>query len=280
VARVQSRDRKGAVPLAHARGSEGRATRQQEPAAQLGRSRRDGTAGQARGGAASKQLLYIGAGVAGLGLLVYIVALALSDKSGTRDLKSEVDGKTETAKTAPETRTPKPDTPPAAAVQPQTTRQQPASVQKTETAAERPWKPIFDGKTLDCLIEKGAGAWRVENGAIVNVLGQDNAALTNMALGDAEVRIRFDGRGTGWAFFSGRGAQVSFGLTQLGAIAGKQQELIFVLRGESASCTVNRQARKPEGTPRKGGLQFNAQGGDLRVFSIEYRELAPPKKAP
>jgi len=94
---VPSRDREGAdVPLAHARGSEGRGTRQQQPVG-------------ARRGIEQPELvplepvpnkipLYVGAGVAGLGLLIFIAALVFGGKPDTgkpetRSSKSKGNGK-------------------------------------------------------------------------------------------------------------------------------------------------------------------------------------------
>ncbi|MGD0094844.1 MAG: serine/threonine-protein kinase, partial [Planctomycetota bacterium] len=74
---VRSRDRKGALALAHARGSESpRDTREQEPVERRRTDRRvadDVPLVEERSAASSRKPLFIGAGVAALGLLVLII---------------------------------------------------------------------------------------------------------------------------------------------------------------------------------------------------------------
>ncbi|MCY3017500.1 MAG: SUMF1/EgtB/PvdO family nonheme iron enzyme [Planctomycetota bacterium] len=64
--------------------------------------------------------------------------------------------------------------------------------------ADRPWKPIFDGKTLDCLNRQGEGGYRVENGALVSIAERHVAPNTMFVISDGEIRVRFDVNGGDW----------------------------------------------------------------------------------
>jgi formylglycine-generating enzyme required for sulfatase activity len=143
-------------------------------------------------------------------------------------------------------------------------------------AIERPWMPLFDGKTLDCLAKQGEGEWKVEDGALMNAARDSKPVMTALALDDAEIRIRFAATRGAYVSFKARwtsDGKYTVGLTQDAALADKPQELIFDCRGENVTAILNGTPAKLEvsGRPRKGFIQLYASGGTLRVFSIEYR---------
>jgi formylglycine-generating enzyme required for sulfatase activity len=156
-----------------------------------------------------------------------------------------------------------------------------AGAPKPELGADRPWKPIFDGKTVDFMKGRpGFGAWRVENGAVVKVPGTNLAAQTASEFDDGEIRVRFEFTGTGGFVFAVRqGPEGKVGLNlgsgQLPSALGKPHELVFSCRGDQVTATLDgKQVSLPVHGPRKGCLQFDHAGGSLRILSIEYRELA------
>ncbi|MGD0088457.1 MAG: SUMF1/EgtB/PvdO family nonheme iron enzyme [Planctomycetota bacterium] len=154
---------------------------------------------------------------------------------------------------------------------------------KAATGADRPWKPIFDGKTLDCLSDNRKGTWRVENGAIVNASG-NASCMTKTQFGDGEVRVRFEAADCTYmniiTFAGGAGIHLEGTLNKphLQALAGRQQELLVLRRGTDVSASVNGEALKFKvlGPPSsQASIQFYVADGTLRLQSIEYRELAP-----
>jgi len=151
---------------------------------------------------------------------------------------------------------------------------------------ERPWKPIFDGKTLECFGEMTKEAWRVENGAVTNVPGiKDIKLLTKADFGDGDVRIHFEVANCSymhWEIYAHPGAdsnrQVRLQKVDLTGMAGKPQEVIFSRQDTDISATLNGRpvALKVEGpATSKGGVALYMNDGTIRVLGIEYRELAP-----
>jgi hypothetical protein len=147
----------------------------------------------------------------------------------------------------------------------------------------RPWRAIADGRTLDCLTMGGQGAWRIENGAICNVPGQDSAAQSAGDFGDGEMRFRFESTTADFLNFcvrQGGAGQASVELSKNPGLAGKTHELVFRCRGTDISATLDAQSLRVSvsGRPVKGRFQFNIVGGRLQVLGIDFRELPADAK--
>ena len=150
-------------------------------------------------------------------------------------------------------------------------------------ASQEPWKPIFDGKSMDRFVREGPATWHVENGVLVHdtkVPGH-NAMQTKTSFRDADVRVRFDvvqDLDNIW-FAIRQGADGSYATgwwrEEVRALRGRPHELIFVCRGESVSATLDGQSVPVEarGRPREGPLQFDASAPGLRIYSIDYRDI-------
>ncbi|MCY3020379.1 MAG: SUMF1/EgtB/PvdO family nonheme iron enzyme, partial [Planctomycetota bacterium] len=155
-----------------------------------------------------------------------------------------------------------------------------AGTAKPDAGAERAWKPIFDGKTLECLDEGGKEAWRVENGVLTNTPGKASCG-TKAQFGDGDVRVCFEVIGNAWVemkmYRPGPPAESTY---MVAPVPKGARELIFSRRGNQVSASVDGQATevKTFGPPtNQGGLVFFVDKGALRVKSIEYRELAPER---
>lgn len=69
-------------------------------------------------------------------------------------------------------------------------------LERKETLPEpRPWKALFDGKTVDCLSLEGEGAWVVEGGALARNPDIQAAAQIQEEFEDGEFRVRFQQEG-------------------------------------------------------------------------------------
>jgi len=142
--------------------------------------------------------------------------------------------------------------------------------------AERPWRALFDGRTLGVLNPQSHGNWKVEGGAIVKS-GSD-AAQSAEEFGDGEIRIRFEGTGLDSCYFKVRqggegGVGVVFNTNSFLPLAGSPHDLVFTLSGERVAATLDGSpvAVVAEGKPLRGRLQFNATGSTLRVLKIDVR---------
>jgi hypothetical protein len=273
--------------MAPHRGGERRGARQHEPAG----TRPHGPVERREAPPDRKRNMHVAIGAAALGAVLLVVGLLVSGRTGrseARDRRPEGTSTDATQKTG--TARPvvpvKPEVkaqPAAAATKPEAKSQSEAQPGKLEAedrrpegGVERPWRAVFDGKTLECLVNKGNGAWRVENGALVNVPGKDDAALTSQEFGDGHVRIRFEVKGGDFAFFKVRESSITWTPTpRLASLAGKQHELVFQCVRNEVTASLDGQpvALVRAGGAPKGRLQFNLVGGTLRVLSIEYREL-------
>jgi hypothetical protein len=140
--------------------------------------------------------------------------------------------------------------------------------------AGKPWRPLFDGKSLSCL-KGGKESWKVEDGALVFIAGTDDAAQTREELTD-EVRIRFEFKDIQKIWFvyrqgGGTGYRVGFE-DNLKAMEGKVHELIILAKDEQVTATLD---GKPypitSGNSKSGCLQFNARGQTARILSIDVR---------
>jgi hypothetical protein len=143
-------------------------------------------------------------------------------------------------------------------------------------AAERPWRALFDGSTLEVLNAQSHPGWKVEGGAIVR--SGNDAAQSAQEFGDGEIRFRFEGTGLDSCFFKVRqggegGMTVSWNTNSFLPLAGKPHDLIFTLGVDRVSATLDGSPVEvvAEGKPRGGRFQFNAKGAQFRVLSIDLR---------
>ncbi len=143
-------------------------------------------------------------------------------------------------------------------------------------AAERPWRALFDGKTLGVLNVQSHGGWKVEGGAIVKS-GKD-AGQSAEEFGEGEIRFRFEAEGLDSGYFKVRqgaegGMSVVFNTSSFAPLAGKPHDLVFTCIGDRVTATLDGSPVSvvADGKPRSGRLQFNAQGTLLRLLSIDIR---------
>lgn len=153
-----------------------------------------------------------------------------------------------------------------------------AAAEAAASDAAEGWEKLFDGKTLDCLSSGSRSAWKVEDGAIVHIVGIDNAGQSARSFGDGEFRVRFEVKGAGYFRFSVRqGPQRSAGVVWEGggiqALEGKPHELIITCRGDTVEATLDGNAVQVTGntSARRGRIQFNARGGSVRITAMDYR---------
>jgi hypothetical protein len=144
--------------------------------------------------------------------------------------------------------------------------------------AERPWKPLFDGSTLESFSGGIETNWRVSGGALELLHEDGDSAQTRQQIADGELRIRFEVEGLASAYFSARqgaagGYRVDFNTTGLRALEGKPHELVFAMKGEAVTATLDGQPvpLSAKGKPTSGQLQFNGRGKMLRILAIEVR---------
>lgn len=143
--------------------------------------------------------------------------------------------------------------------------------------AEKPWRPLFDGKSLDFLRE-GAPGWRLESGAIAHGGGAGNAAQTREEFEDIEIRIRFEVKDLDTAYFklrqgAGGGYAVSITGGAVKGLEGKPHELVFMAKGEQVTAMLDGKpvSTSVEGAAKRGCLQFNANGKTLNILAIDAR---------
>ncbi len=144
----------------------------------------------------------------------------------------------------------------------------------------RPWKPVFDGKSIGGINSLCHNAWQLKDGLLTNVTGVDNAAQTSDDFGDGDLRFRLESRGNSVLWFIVRqaglnGARLDF--KQLGDEMNRgEHEVIFTCRGSAVSATIDGKPARldPIGTmPARGVVQFNCSvDGSLRIRSIDFRD--------
>ncbi len=143
-------------------------------------------------------------------------------------------------------------------------------------AGTKPWRPLFDGKTLGVLNPQSHASWRVEDGALL--LSGSGAAQSAEEFGDGEFRFRFEGSGIDNLYFkvrqgAGGGVAVTFNTNSFAALGPGPHELVFTCQGDSVTATLDGRAVAAtiEGKGRTGRLQWNANGKRLRVLSVDVR---------
>ena len=143
------------------------------------------------------------------------------------------------------------------------------------------WRPLFDTGSLDGLLGRGNNNWKTENGVLVNTAGASLQSNTEVEEGD--LRIRFEVKGAQYIQFATRhsetpGYMAVFDKGNIALIDGKPSEIIFSMRGESVTATVNGQPidLKMESNvrPRKGRMQIYLNAGTIRIFGVELADAA------
>lgn len=144
---------------------------------------------------------------------------------------------------------------------------------------ERPWRAIFDGRSLDWMAQQARDGWEVVDGAICLKPGVDNAAQSNEEFEDGEFRIRFEAWGARRVWFAFRqGCGGIYGVDgqsrAAAALAGGTRELLVAMRGDEVTARLDGAPLPVEqqGRPRRGRLQFNVTAEGFRILSIESRE--------
>jgi hypothetical protein len=146
----------------------------------------------------------------------------------------------------------------------------------------RPWEPIFDGRTVECLTASDRANWHVENGAICRIPGNAGASAQSAGeWGDGEFRFRFENRGGTLLGFSVRQSEkgrtdVSFDRAEVDALdPATPHELIIRCRGENVTATLDGRPAKVtfDGKSLQGHLQF-ASDGAFRLLAIDF---LPPR---
>ena len=151
--------------------------------------------------------------------------------------------------------------------------------------AAGPLTPIFDGKTVDFLTGSGEGAWKVDNGALVNVPGSTLAGQSKDEFDDGEFHFKFELTGAAdYLQFSVRqspdGKYIApFDRVEVEKLGNKPHALVFRCAGEDVTAALDGQPLKLEilGKPRRGRLHFNATG-PLRIQAISLARLQPPEQ--
>lgn len=149
-----------------------------------------------------------------------------------------------------------------------------------EAEFEIPWRPIFDGRTIECVSGGSRDYWRVVDGALMPVVDKNQAGQSRLEYGDGEFRYRFAMNGCSSVTLSVRQAatscRVSMMKTQIQALGPAEHVVVFTCKGDRISATMDGKPWAVELPPAplpKGRLQFNAPDGDFRIFAMEYREL-------
>lgn len=150
----------------------------------------------------------------------------------------------------------------------------------SEIRPERPWRPLFDGRTLGWMSPQAHSGWEVVEGTVCQKRGVNNAAQSMQDFEDGEFRIRFETWGARRVMFVFRqGEAGGYAVTWEGqaaaALTGGTRELLVTMRGDEVTARLDGSPVPVEqrgGRPRRGRLQFNAMAEGFRILSIEYRE--------
>jgi hypothetical protein len=152
-----------------------------------------------------------------------------------------------------------------------------AGLAGTGALEERPWQPIWDGKTTGFLGGGSENEWKVEGGVLVRNPGSRDAAQSREEYGDGEFRLRFEAAAGTTARFSFRqGGDGNYTVHADGSKpAGKPVELLVTCRGDEVKALLDGQpaAVEAEGKPARGHLQISFNGPPLRIHSVEMRPL-------
>ena len=143
----------------------------------------------------------------------------------------------------------------------------------------RPWRAIFDGKSLDFMVRQSRDGWEIQDGTLQMKI--PNAVQTREPFKDAEFRVRFEAKEIELVYFDVRRAagdyhRVQWTTNSFRPLEGKLCELMIACRGDSVKAWVNGEPVEVEttGTPVRGSLGFNGRAKSMRVHSLEVR--SPP----
>ncbi|HEV3029900.1 MAG TPA: hypothetical protein VG457_20140 [Planctomycetota bacterium] len=148
-----------------------------------------------------------------------------------------------------------------------------------ENPGEKAWKPLFDGKSKESVLNGDAPGWKIEDGKLLGVTGINDAAQTRENFTDGQVRVRFEGQDLERLWFKlrqGGAAGVGYAINMDGDLKfldGKPHELIFTARGDKVTATLDGKQTPVlvEGPATSGCLQFNGTGKRLAILSIDFR---------
>lgn len=152
----------------------------------------------------------------------------------------------------------------------------PDYVTKFEAALERPWRPLFDGRTYKRLSPQIKNAWRIQDGMLIHDNDIDNAAMLPDFYGDGDIRFRFDETGVDHMSFrfrvEGQNACILW-IKGRDVQPGVDHEVVLSARGTTTTGTLDGKPMPIEihGKPGDGMIQFNSFGGSIRVKSVDYR---------
>ncbi|MHC4501972.1 MAG: SUMF1/EgtB/PvdO family nonheme iron enzyme [Planctomycetota bacterium] len=157
--------------------------------------------------------------------------------------------------------------------------------------ADRPWRPVFGGRTTDCVHKNSRRQWRVADGALETV-ASNGQGFTQRSFADGEIRIRFEARGLNFVSFGVRvdwssketayPASVAYREAQAGSMEGKIHEQLFVCRGSRITASLDGRpvpVHFPAKLSANGRIMLWGGGkkkeSRLRIVSIEFRDLPP-----
>lgn len=156
----------------------------------------------------------------------------------------------------------------------------PEYVPQLEAALEIPWRPIFDGRSIECLSGGSKQYWRVVDGALMPVVDKIQAGQSKGEYGDGEFRYRFTILGSSSLSLGVRQAatsvRISLERNQIGLLGGGEHVAVFTCRGDTVTATLDGKPVPVEGPPQplpKGRLQFNSPDGEFRILALDYRDL-------
>lgn len=139
------------------------------------------------------------------------------------------------------------------------------------------WQPLFDGTSINCLVDGNRGNWTVDGGGLTNVPGTQDAAQSRRDFGDGRLRIRFTVRDASSLRFTlrqgaGGGYTVQWDKRQLPQLSKEEHELQFSFKGPAVTAALDGQAVdvRANGSPQRGRLQFSVSEGRLRILAIDF----------
>jgi len=144
----------------------------------------------------------------------------------------------------------------------------------------RPWAAVFDGTSMACFMHQETSDWRLEEGALANLVPEPAPLQTFRKFGDGDIRVRFRSEGQGFLGFNVRisevgGWAVDFGRGELQELSGLEHELVFSCRGGLITAALDGHPLlgRPHGQIlSEGTFHVSTGGGKLRITSIQIRE--------
>ncbi len=141
------------------------------------------------------------------------------------------------------------------------------------------WRPVFDGKSTECLTGYSARFWKVDNGALVPAVDPIQPLKTKEEFGDVDLRLRIEfADASNFAFWGRQSGEGSLGIEwdrrKLDVLRGSPREFILSLRGERVTLTLDGAAEDgmTRGRILKGPVQMGGVGRGWRVLGLDVRE--------